>query len=210
MEPKNIRSRRCDEDIDDYLVQVVSSDSNTLLPPQSPYSILARIDRETHSLVEVAPASESRVAVCRILSKQGAFEHEKPNPKEPKTKEKSTKQLEFSWTIDPNDLRHKLNKMKGFLEGGRKVELIIASRKARGGAKGREVAKEDRDKLVASIRAFTKNLNGVREWKGMAEVVANKKSAEQEWEVTMAQRKPPAVTVTLFYESTQSRDASDV
>lgn len=204
-----MRFRRCDEDINEQLVQVVSSDSNALLPPQSPLVVLARINRETHTLVEVSPASETRVAICRIFTKQEAVEMEKPNSKESKPKQKSIKQLEFSWTIDANDLRHKLTRIKGFLEGGRRVELIIANRKGRRGAKAREVTKEDRDKLVASIRAFAKGLDGVKEWKNMAEIVI-KHPAEQEGEVETVQRKPKAVTVMLYFEGTHSGGGSDV
>ena len=190
-------------------MQVVSPDSNALLPPQSPRVVLAHINRETHTLVEVSPASETRMAICRIFSKQEVSEQEMPKSKESKPREKPAKQLEFSWTIDTNDLRHKLIRMKGFLEGGRKVELIIADRRKRGGAKGREVTKEDRDKLIASIRTFTKGLDGVKEWKKMAEVVINH-PAEHEGEVEMVQRKPKAVTVMLYFEITQSGGASNV
>lgn len=89
------------------------------------------------------------------------------------------------------------------------MELVIANRRGRGAAKGREVTKEDRDNLIASIRTFAKALDGVKEWKKMAEVVT-KHPAEQEGEVEMVRRKPKAVTVMLFFESTQSEGASNV
>ena len=187
-------------------MQVASSDSNALLPAESPRAILARINRQTHSLVEVAPATEARIAICRILSKEKLFEEEKQSLKKPKTKPE--KQLEISWTIDPNDLRHKLNRLKGFLEGGRRVELIMAQRKKRG-VKAREMTKEDRNKFLASIRAFVQSLDGVREWKAMVEVRGNEKPAEH-GDVEMVQRKPQPVTVMLYFESTKNVDTSDV
>ena len=201
---RHTRSRRHDEAINDPLVHVVSSDSNALLPAESPRAILARINRKTHSLVEVSPATETRAAICRIFSKQKLSKDEKP-----KTKEKPEKQLELSWTIDPNDLRHKLNRLKGFLEGGRRVELIIAQRKRRG-AKAREVTKEDRNKFLATIRAFVQALDGVREWKAMAEVGGNEKPAENGGDVEMVQRKRQPVTVMLYFESTKNVDTGDV
>lgn len=207
-ESKHTRSRRHDDAINDQLVQVVSQDSNALLPPENPRAILARINRKTHSLVEVSPSIENRVAVCRILSKEEAFKHKKASTKKLKTKEKPPKLLELSWTIDPNDLRHKLDRMKGFLEGGRKVDLTIANKRARG-ARSREVTKEDRDKLLASVRGFAHALDGVREWKAMAELGGNRNPAEDgKVNMEMVQQKPKGVTVVLYFDSDENVKSS--
>lgn len=174
-------------------MQIVSQGSDTLLPPESPRAILARIDRKADFLVEVAPATETQVAVCRVLPRRQVLEYEKSKSKKPRTKEKLMKQLEFNWAIGPNDLRHKLDRMKQFLDEGRRVELIIAKKR-----KGRDATKEERTKLLADIRAYSQGLEGVREWKAMIELGGVKPKAEDEEEDV--QMKPRKLTTMLFFE----------
>ena len=182
-------------------MQLVSPESGALLQPETPRAILARMDRKAYFLVEVSPATETSIAVCKILPRKQVFDYEKLKSKKPKTSEKPSKQLEFSWTIDSKDLRHKLDRMDTFLNEGRRVELIIAKRKVRG-ARERVVTAEDRNKLLASIRAFAQALDGVREWKAMVELGGENATAENdEGGTETVQRRPKAMTAILFFES---------
>ena len=161
-------SRRIDEEIDEPRVQCVDEASNALLPPQSPYDILREMDRKTQFLVEMAPATDGNFAICRILPRQQVLEYERAKSKKPRTKETLMKQMEINWAIGQNDLQHKLDRLQGFLNEGRRVEMILAKKQNRG-KKGKDPTREERRKLVDSIRNFARGLPGVIEWKPMAE-----------------------------------------
>lgn len=194
------RSRRRDEDIDAWQVHLVAPDSGALLPLESPLDILGRIDRKTHFLVEVAPATDTTSAICRIIPKQEVFAHEQLKSKV--VKPKAAKQLGLTWVTDPKDLRHKLDRMKILLDQGRRVELVIAENKMR---KRRELTKEDRDKLVAGIRALTRDFNGVREWRELEEqIVWQDVVTQTDANTEMVEKKPKYVTVKLYFENTKT------
>lgn len=144
-------------------MQLVSEGSDSLLTLE-PRAILASMDRKADFLVEVAPATASKLTVCRIIPRRQVLEYEKLRSKKPKTKEKLMKQLELNWAIGPNDLQHKLDRMKQFLDEGRRVELTIAKRR-----RGRDATPDERRTLLAAIRAFVRDSEGVREWKAMVE-----------------------------------------
>lgn len=157
-------TRRHDEEIDDRFVQLVSESSGLLLAPEEPRAILARMDRKADFLVEMAPAAESKLPICRIIPRRQVLEYESMKRKKPRTKEKLMKQLELNWAIGQNDLQHKLDRMKQFLDEGRRVELTIAKKR-----RGRDATPDERRTLLAAIRAFVQNSGGVREWKAMVE-----------------------------------------
>lgn len=190
-------SRRQDEQIDDRAVQLVD-ENNQLLAPQQPRDILHRMDRQTHFLVEVAPATGENFAVCRIMSRQQVVENEKAMLNKPKTKTLQTKQLEFNWAIGQNDLQHKLGRMKLFLEEGRRVEVIVAKKR-----KGRDATPEEKTKLLAAIKAFADDLEGVREWKPMMEMTGKRAKGDGDMDEQMMQKKPKHLTTMIFFEGRQ-------
>lgn len=182
-------------------MQLVSEDSDSLLPPESPRSILARMDRKTNFLVEVAGATGTGLPVCRILPKKGVREYEKAKRQKPRSRSNLMKMLELNWAIEPNDLKHKLDKMKGFLEEGRKVELTIAKKR-----RGRDATEGEKAKLLDFIKKFAQGLVGVKEYKAI-EWIGKKKEREgeegeegEEQVQVQARKKPRQETAILFYE----------
>jgi translation initiation factor IF-3 len=66
-------------------------------------------------------------------------------------KQSAPKQIELNWAIGPNDLEHKLTQLKGFIEDGKKVEVVLANKKRQRQAtleEGREVLKKVKAKLA--------------------------------------------------------------
>ncbi len=190
-------SRRHDELINDRLVHLVSDDSGLLLPPEPPRDILARIDRKKDFLVEVAPAEKTNLAVCRIIPKRDFREYEKLKAKKPKGKQEQAKLLELNWAIGPNDLKHKLNRMKVFLEAGLRVELLVAKKR-----KGRDASPEEKEALLDVIMTFARSLEGVKEWKPMQwKRPHGEEEGEPQLETSGTKQKGGAAL--LFFEGTK-------
>lgn len=121
-------SRLQDEQIRSPLVQIVSEESNTLLPPEPPSRILARIDRKKYFLVQVSETSPESITVCKLMEKRVVHEFERAKAKPVKNRQATVKQLEISWTIDPHDFEHKMKHLRRFLEEGRRVEVLVAKK----------------------------------------------------------------------------------
>ena len=74
----------------------------------------------------------------------------------------STKTIELNWAIDGNDLNHRLNRIREFLEKGLKVEVIMAPKK-----KGRKATEEEGQRLIERIKGVMGEVEGARENKPM-------------------------------------------
>jgi translation initiation factor IF-3 len=72
-----------------------------------------------------------------------------------------SKTLELNWAIDQGDLRHRLEKMKKFLEKGLRVEIALASKR-----KGKQATPEEAQALLKRIREVVKE-QGAKELKPM-------------------------------------------
>jgi translation initiation factor IF-3 len=89
---------------------------------------LKSFDRNEHFLLQVAPETWEKPAVCKILSKTQDREKRQMRAETAKTSKAANappKQIELNWAIDPNDLSRKLKQMESFLEKGRKVEFLL-------------------------------------------------------------------------------------
>ena len=150
-----------DEAIQSREVRVVDH-NGSLQPAESLESVLSSFDRQKYFLVQVSPPDSDEIPVCKILDKIKAREAERAKSKPVKDLSTTTKQLELGWAIDTNDLGHRMNKMKEFLEQGRRVEIIIATKK-----KGRKVARDEASLLVKRIRERIAQVDGAKEWKDM-------------------------------------------
>lgn len=108
------------------------------------------------------------VPVCRIVNKKEAYQkaqrvkEESKERKKLEDKGKSVKTLELNWAMDPNDLGHRLSKVEEFLKDGRKVEVILASKK-----RGRKASVEECKDVLARIRGVVGAVDGAKEAKGM-------------------------------------------
>ncbi len=205
-------SRLQDEEIRSPFVQLVSDVSNMLLPPERPSGILARLDRKKFFLVQVSqPTAESPAAVCKIMEKRGVREYEKRKAKPAKNQQALMKQLELSWVIGPNDFRHKMDRLGGFLGEGRKVEVLLAKKK-----RGREPSADEARALVDAVKEFVRGIEGVKEYKetegevgvSMLMFLQGKASTKEEKEIERGQdgEKQRAVTSSMEEDRYQKGD----
>lgn len=161
----------CDEEITSPLIHLVTPDGK-LSSPQPPEDILSTLDRQTQTLVTVSVASDSpsdskpSYPICRIIAKKTLYESQKAKSKSKSSKKKENpskivKTLELNWAIDAHDLKHRLERVREFLEKGFRVDVVMAGKK-----KGRRASVEEAERLVRQVRALVEGCGG-REWKAM-------------------------------------------
>ena len=102
------------------------------------------------------------------MSKKDAFDAEKRKKSAQKEAKKaaaaaaSVKTLELNWAIDQNDLGHRLGKVEQFLGEGRKVEIVLAAKKA-----GRKATLGECEQVLQRIRRNVSAVEGGREVRAM-------------------------------------------
>jgi translation initiation factor IF-3 len=116
-----------DDEIKSWSVTLVGEDGK-LQEPRSTAAILESIDRKKDSLVVVVPGEPGVPPICKIMNKQAMREAEKAKAKSAKGVV-TEKTIELNWAIDGNDLSHRLVKMKGFLDKGNRVEIVMGAKK---------------------------------------------------------------------------------
>jgi len=165
-----VRTQKWNEEITARILQLVDPDTKTLSEPVTRYDVLRDLDQKTHRLVQLTPDDpEDRhfVPVCKIVSKKEAYESEKKKKtaqkevKQAAAKERSVKTLELNWAIDGNDLAHRLEKVRAFLEEGRRVEVVLASKK-----RGRKATLAECEGLLEKIRGVADGVGGAKVLKG--------------------------------------------
>ena len=165
-----------DEAIRSRYINLVNTDG--FHPAVALRDVLHTFDRTVYHLVQVAPGSTDNgppspddpasLPTCKLQSKQELREQQKIKlalKNKAKTKGGAgvggpSKQLEINWAIDANDLRHRLTRMKEFLGQGRKVEVILAPKKA-----GRRATVEEAQAVVRKVRDAAGECKGVVEAK---------------------------------------------
>ena len=126
-----------------------------LTPAESLGSVLARVQKGTEHLGQIAKVDDNGIAICRIVTLADLLKQKRDKERVQKEHKKSLKQslpkqIELNWAISSNDLEHKLTQLKSFIEEGKKVEVVLASRKRQRVAtlaEGNEVLRKVRDKL---------------------------------------------------------------
>ena len=159
--PPNQRGPVRDEAIQANAVHLVSEDGS-LTTPHSLISVLSSLNREKQFLTQVAINGQSELPICKIQDKVTAREAARAKDKAAKAAAaKKDKQLEIGWGIGPNDLGHRLNKMKDFVAQGRRVEINVGMKR-----RAREVGP---DQMVALLKTIKKRIDrdGAKEWKEM-------------------------------------------
>ena len=154
---ENRRNR--DEDIQSRHIQIVQPNGR-LGEAQTLYSALQSIDRTTYYIEQHGKVNE--IPVCKIINKKEALSAAKARRKH-KPPPVVTKYLELNWTIDKNDLAHRLAKLRDFLEQGRRVEIFLCRKKKY----MRAATEEEARRTLESIQDFVKGIEGVREMKPM-------------------------------------------
>ncbi|KAL5328873.1 hypothetical protein ACEPPN_002381 [Leptodophora sp. 'Broadleaf-Isolate-01'] len=147
-----------DDEIKAYSVTLVDADGK-LTDPRSTQSILSSIDRKTTSLVVIVPGEPGVPPICKILNKQQMRETEKAKLKAARGNGVTQKTMELNWAIGKNDLGHRMGKLRGWLEKGWRVEVVLAGKK-----KGRKASEEEGMALVGVIKGLVGEV-GAREMK---------------------------------------------
>lgn len=148
------------------MIQLVNPETDALDEPVTRHDILDTLDLKTHRLVQLT--EDNPYPVCKIVSKKDEYAAEKRRKeqqreiKQAAAKERSVKTLELNWAIDGNDLAHRLEKVRTFLEEGRRVEIVLAAKK-----RGRKASKEECAEVLAKIRAVAEGVKGAKEAKAM-------------------------------------------
>ena len=150
-----------DEGINGHRIHLVQADER-LSPPQSLVRLLQQINRKTH-MVEQHGKFEG-IPVCRVVDKAEARAAEKQRRKaKAKSPEQTKKYLELNWAIDPNDLQHRLGKLRQFLMEGRRVEVFLAKKKKR----MRDATEAEGRATLKKIKECVEGVDGAKELKAM-------------------------------------------
>ena len=175
------RAEKWDEEITSQYIYLVNPQTNKLYadretgraePPRSKSDILSQLNKNTHRLVQF-PSQEGEndlgfIPVCKIIDKKAVYAEGKRRKAESKDRKKveakgrSTKTLELNWAIDGNDLGHRLDRVAQFLSEGRKVEIVLASKK-----RGRKATAVECEELLEKVRKCVEGVPGAKEFKGM-------------------------------------------
>ncbi|KAF2014851.1 hypothetical protein BU24DRAFT_410552 [Aaosphaeria arxii CBS 175.79] len=109
---------------------------------------------------------ESAIPTCKIISKIDLRARQQKKLDAERRRDTgqssgpSAKNLELNWAIAGGDLKHRLEKMKGFLRDGRKVELLLGPKR-----RGRAATIEECKKVVTSIRDAVAEVKGAAQSK---------------------------------------------
>jgi translation initiation factor IF-3 len=120
--------RPTDENIPFNFVRLVDPESGSLNLPTSLKTILGSIDRKTHRVELVTDAPDP---IVKIVDTKEAREKYKELKKRAQAAARAQvrKEIQVTWGVAAGDLAHKLGKVRQELMGGRKVDLIFASKK---------------------------------------------------------------------------------
>lgn len=165
---REVREQKWNEEIKARDIYLVDPATNLLVEePVSRFATLRGLDLKTERLVQLSPDDPEDpdfIPVCKIVNKKEAADAErrkKAQNKESKqaaAKERSIKTVELNWAIDANDLAHRLEKVRGFLEEGRKVEFVFASKR-----RGRKATMAECQGMLDQIRKLADGVSGARE-----------------------------------------------
>lgn len=175
------RTQKWDNEIASPLIYLVDPTTNQIRDPETGalpdpitrFDALNSLDPKTHRLIQLSPDEPSNpdfIPVCKIVGKKETYDAEKRKSRAAKeakkvaakTSEMGMKTVELNWAIDRNDLGHRLEKMKGFLMEGRRVEVVLASKK-----RGRKASLEECERVLERLRDCVGSVEGARETEGM-------------------------------------------
>lgn len=142
--PKSLLARQCpnlramfssdpnkrptDGNIPFNFVRLADSDSGTLHPLAPLQTILNSIDRKTQHVELVANAPDPIVKIVNTKEAREKYRELKKRA-QAAARAQVRKEIQVTWGVAPGDLAHKLEKVRQELMGGRKVDLIFASKK---------------------------------------------------------------------------------
>jgi len=170
--PPEERTQKWDDEITAKVIYLIDPETNRREnKPRTRWDVVRGVDRKTHRLIQLSPDEPNNpdfVPVCKVQSKKEAYEQEKQrkqSQKENKAKSakmSSVKTLELNWAIDLNDLGHRLEKVAEFLAEGRRVEIVLASKK-----QGRKASKQECEAVLKKIADCVDSVPKAKELKGL-------------------------------------------
>ncbi|KAG9246074.1 hypothetical protein BJ878DRAFT_313638 [Calycina marina] len=146
------------DEIKDFKVRLVE-DSGSLSEPTMTRYLLSTMDPKTHNLVVVQPASfAGEPPICKLIDKKSEYLHHKQSQKKKPNPANTTKTIELNWAVDPNDLSHRMKRMREFLGKGYKLEVMLAPKR-----KGRQASEEECREVVQRVREVVGEVKGAKE-----------------------------------------------
>ncbi|KOS40754.1 hypothetical protein ACN38_g8382 [Penicillium nordicum] len=109
-------------------VQVVN-DEGDLDPPTRLEDVLESFDHTEFFLLRVQEGDHENLPVCKIYNKKEVRAREKAKAKSARESKVVFKQMELNWAIDAHDLSHRLKQLSTFLEKGRRVEILLTTKR---------------------------------------------------------------------------------
>lgn len=151
-----------DEDIPTRQVLVRNKETGKLDPPQTLIAVLSTIDRDTQ-VVRALATPEDGPAVVEVVAKSALTERLKNKEiaameSARATRAKKPKQIEVNWAMSSNDLQMKLRQLRDFVDKGKRVEVLLASRKRQ-----RKATQEEAELVVDEIRKTISEIEGCKE-----------------------------------------------
>ncbi|KAI5297833.1 hypothetical protein KEM56_004509, partial [Ascosphaera pollenicola] len=156
---------------------------------------LGLVDRKTQRLVQMSAETEEQPAVCKILSKKDLYEQKKAKKKRAFEKSNVWKQLEINWGISSHDLKHRLKKVKEFIDKGKSVEIVLLpKRKALPASQQQatDLLKEVKRAIIAIGGTESRKMNGALLGDLHLFVEKSKDSPVQQQQQQQAQQAAPA------------------
>lgn len=176
-----------DFEIRDRTIMLVGPD-NKISGPHNTQQVLKSIDTAVFSLRMIQrrdvrrPADPDKPApapsreggehpLCRVVNKADEWRRERERSKEKKASERMAKikELEVSWAIAENDLARQLKQLKGFLEKGLRVDVMLQRKKG-----ARRATEAEMEAVIAAVRAAAAEVPGARERKEMSGVLGKR------------------------------------
>ncbi|PHH58747.1 hypothetical protein CDD82_2746 [Ophiocordyceps australis] len=158
-----IRRQLQDLEIQERTIMVIDGDG----PPDGPFrtaEVLSRLANH-ENLIMLQRAKNDRPAVCKIVTQAALQEQREADAAKQRQAaikaglDKKLKELELTWGIADHDLGIKMRQLKGFLEKGHRVEVLLGKRR-KGGSKAR-VGDEARETAVQRVRRAVEEVGGM-------------------------------------------------
>jgi translation initiation factor IF-3 len=110
------------------VVRLADPESGSLHPLAPLNTILNSIDHKTHHVELVADAPDPIVKIVDTKQAREKYKEAKKRANEV-ARAQVRKEIQLTWGVEAGDLAHKLEKVRQELAGGKKVDLIFASKK---------------------------------------------------------------------------------
>ncbi|KAG9231239.1 hypothetical protein BJ875DRAFT_498489 [Amylocarpus encephaloides] len=152
---------------------ILVNDDGNLGAPILTTRVRASMDPlNTESLIMVAEPTESiPYPICKVINKAKEYARMKALKKarkENKDPAKTCKTLEIGWGIEKGDERHRMERLRGFLAKGYRVEVVVAKKR-----RGRSVGGDEMRGLLGRVRGCIED-GGWKEGKEMEGNVGEK------------------------------------